>query len=194
MTINKKAAGQTTDRSPSHHHKAEATAGPGYQEDYSGRLLLSLHALRDIFSLPGNTREMESLLEGLLTPQEAEEMVKRWQLLQRLLTDEPQRQIAQVSAGVQGAAPAQYSGWLFLYGESLAALPTADAREIRALVGAGPREDLQAIRQRYEREVSPRVSGAGWRVYDGYLKANRIDAGTASYAEVVQLILGTGLR
>jgi hypothetical protein len=31
-------------------------------------------------------------------------------------------------------------------------------------------------------------------VYDRYLKANRVGAGTASYAEVVQLVLGTGLR
>ena len=110
------------------------------------------------------------------------------------IADEGEANFVGWLACVRGEKPQRYSGWLFLYGESLAALPTADAREIRALVGAGPREDLQAIRQRYEREVSPRVSGAGWRAYDGYLKANRIDAGTASYAEVVQLILGTGLR
>ena len=59
---------------------------------------------------------------------------------------------------------------------------------------AGPRRDLEAIRQRYTREVSPGIAQAGWEAYDHYLKANRIEAGTASYAEVVQLILGTGLR
>jgi hypothetical protein len=37
------------------------------------------------------------------------------------------------------------------------------------------------------------VSAAGWRVYDRYLKANRIEAGTASYAQVVRLALGTQL-
>ena len=63
-------------------------------EDYTGRWLASLHVLQDIFSLPKNSRELQSLLEGLLTPQETEELVKRWQLLQRLLADEPQRQIA----------------------------------------------------------------------------------------------------
>ena len=44
---------------------------------------------------------------------------------------------------------------------------------------------------RYAREVSPRVSTAGWRVYDSYLKANRVAAGTASYDEVIRLVLGT---
>jgi hypothetical protein len=30
-------------------------------------------------------------------------------------------------------------------------------------------------------------------VYDRYLKANRIEAGAASYAQVVRLVLGTAL-
>ena len=34
---------------------------------------------------------------------------------------------------------------------------------------------------------------AGWRVYDSYLKANRVEAGAASYAEVVRLVLGARL-
>ena len=32
---------------------------------------------------------------------------------------------------------------------------------------------------------------AGWRVYNQYLKANRVESGTRSYTEVVRLILGT---
>ncbi len=54
--------------------------------------------------------------------------------------------------------------------------------------------DLRAMRERDARERSPRISLAGWRVYDSYLKANRVDAGNASYGEVVQLVLGTGMR
>ena len=34
---------------------------------------------------------------------------------------------------------------------------------------------------------------AGWRVYDRYLKANRVEDGAASYARVVRLALGTEL-
>jgi hypothetical protein len=59
-----------------------------------------------------------------------------------------------------------------------------------ARLGPGPREDLQAIRDRFARNVSPRVSAVGWKVYDSYLKANRVESGAASYAEVVRLILG----
>jgi hypothetical protein len=46
--------------------------------------------------------------------------------------------------------------------------------------------------QRYTavRDVNPRVASAGWRVYDSYLKANRVEAGTTSYDEVVRLVLG----
>jgi hypothetical protein len=37
------------------------------------------------------------------------------------------------------------------------------------------------------------MSAAGWRVYDSYLKANRVEAGAASYGEVVRLALGARL-
>ena len=60
-------------------------------------------------------------------------------------------------------------------------------------LGPGPRADLLAIRDRYGREVNPRLSAAGWRVYDSYLKANRVAAGAASYDEVIRLVLGTRL-
>lgn len=95
---------------------------------------------------------------------------------------------------VHGTPPQQYSGWLFLYSEVLAGLPRERAQSVSARLSAGPRTDLQALRDRSLREVNPRVSGAGWLVYDQYLKANRVEAGTASYAQVVQLVLGTGLR
>lgn len=95
---------------------------------------------------------------------------------------------------LRGNAAQRYSGWLFLYSEVVSGLPRAAAQEVSTALADGPRADLRAIRARYEREVNPRVSGAGWQVYDSYLKANRVDAGTASYAEVVQLILGTGVR
>ena len=41
--------------------------------------------------------------------------------------------------------------------------------------------------------MNPRLSAAGWRVYDRYLKANRVERGTQSYADVVRLVLGTRL-
>ena len=89
-----------------------------------------------------------------------------------------------------GSVADQYSGWLFLYGELSRAIRDRDRALLSAQLAAGPRADLNAMAERYRRNVSPRVSTAGWRVYDRYLKANRVDAGTASYGQVVRLVLG----
>ena len=88
-----------------------------------------------------------------------------------------------------GNAPA-YSGWLFLYGEIIFTLGAADRGSLPELA-PGPRADRRAIVDRFRRNVNPRLSTAGWIVYDRYLKANRVEAGAASYAEVVRLVLGT---
>jgi Protein of unknown function (DUF3810) len=87
-----------------------------------------------------------------------------------------------------GEAPA-YSGWLFLYGELVGQLDPDDRRTLPPLA-AGPQADRRAIVERYRRNVSPRLATAGWTIYDRYLKANRVEAGAASYAAVVQLVLG----
>jgi len=94
---------------------------------------------------------------------------------------------------LRASPPAQYSGWLFLYRELLRASSSVDRPAIAATLEAGPRADLNAIRDRVARQVSPRLSVAGWRVYDSYLKANRVEAGAASYDEVVRLVLGARL-
>ena len=94
-------------------------------------------------------------------------------------------------ACMRGSDPHQYSGWLFLYSEAAGTLPRSDRAELAKRLDAGPLADLRAISARAARNVSPRVSATGWRVYNQYLKANRVESGTASYAEVVRLILGT---
>ena len=109
-------------------------------------------------------------------------------------TDEGDANFVGWLTSVHGSASTQYSGWLFLYVEAVSGLPTETAQKVASDLGGGPRADLRAMRERHDREVSPRISGAGWQVYDSYLKANRVDAGTASYAEVVQLVLGTDYR
>jgi len=92
---------------------------------------------------------------------------------------------------IHGSPAAQYSAWLFLYREASGALRTDDRRAVADQLAAGPREDLRAIAQRIQQHLSPALAAAGWQVYDRYLKANRVEAGTASYAEVVRLVLGT---
>lgn len=94
---------------------------------------------------------------------------------------------------VHAPEPAQYSGWLFLYSALAASLPRRDRVEVEARLEPGPREDLRQVAARLERDVSPKLSAAGWRVYDRYLKANRVEAGVQSYARVVTLVLGTRL-
>jgi hypothetical protein len=110
------------------------------------------------------------------------------------VTDEGEANFVSWLACLRAGVPHQYSGWLFLYTEVASALPRDAAHEVAATLASGPRADLQAMRERSQREVSPRLSSAGWQVYDQYLRANRIEAGTASYGEVVQLVLGTGIR
>ncbi|MGE3955809.1 MAG: DUF3810 family protein [Vicinamibacterales bacterium] len=137
---------------------------------------------------------LETLVASDILPFERPQVVAHeWAHLAGI-TDEGEANFVSWLTCLRGTTAHQYSGWLFLYREAVAGLPRATALEVSAALGEGPRADLRAIRERHEREVSPRVSGAGWQVYDRYLKANRVDAGTASYAEVVQLVLGTGLR
>ncbi len=94
---------------------------------------------------------------------------------------------------LRGAAPVQYSGWLSLYAEIVSGLSRSARADIAARFEPGPRKDLRALADRLTRNVNPTVSVAGWRVYDQYLKANRVEDGAASYARVVRLALGTEL-
>jgi hypothetical protein len=93
----------------------------------------------------------------------------------------------------RAGAPAQYSGWLFLSEQLMRDLPRPDREYVMKRLAAGPRTDLREIAARLARDVRPQVSAAGWRVYDTYLKANRVEAGAASYDQVVRLVMGTQL-
>lgn len=137
---------------------------------------------------------LETLIASDTLPFERSQVVAHeWAHLAGI-TDEGEANFVGWLTCVGGSVPNRYSGWLFLYSEVMNGLPPAVARPIAATLGEGPRADLRAMRDRQAREVSPRIAGAGWQVYDSYLKANRVEAGTASYAEVVRLVLGTGLR
>jgi hypothetical protein len=93
--------------------------------------------------------------------------------------------------GVRSSDAGRYSAWLFMYGEALSSMPRAERAEIAGQLGPGPREDLRAIEARQRRNVRPVIADAGWQVYDRYLKANRIEAGAASYRHVVRLAVET---
>jgi hypothetical protein len=91
-----------------------------------------------------------------------------------------------VRAGDQG----RYSAWLSLLLHLTNALPRGDVDVLMRRLDRGPRDDLRAIVARVRRSV-PMMRSAARHVYNGYLKANRVVAGVASYDEVVTLVAGT---
>ena len=58
-----------------------------------------------------------------------------------------------------------------------------------AALATGPRQDVNAVIARLRRGELPALQRASWKVYDEYLKANRVEAGVRSYGAVVTLIL-----
>jgi hypothetical protein len=85
----------------------------------------------------------------------------------------------------------RYSGWLSLLSDAVRVVTPAERDRILAALGPGPVSDLRAMGERRRRNVNPTISRTGWRVYDRYLRANRVESGTASYDEALQLALGT---
>ena len=133
---------------------------------------------------------LETLVAGGVLPFERAFVVAHeWSHLAGI-ADEGEANFTAWLSCAAGSPPNAYSGWLFLYGALARAVNGPDRAALSAALGAGPRADLRAIRERYARDVNRRVSDAGWRVYDSYLTANRVEAGTASYGEVVRLVLG----
>lgn len=92
---------------------------------------------------------------------------------------------------MQADAAAQYSGWVYLYWHISGEVSATDRRRLGEALTAGPRRDVEAIVARLRRGQLPLLRNASWRIYDQYLKANRVEAGIRSYDEVVTLILQT---
>ena len=90
--------------------------------------------------------------------------------------------------------PEQYSGWLFVYWQVAAAVGSGDRQELVALMGPGPRGDLEAVADRLRRGQWPTLRRVGWAVYDQYLKANRVEEGVHRYGAVLTLILQTSFE
>jgi hypothetical protein len=89
---------------------------------------------------------------------------------------------------MRGATPAAYSGWLFLYWEVSSEIGTSDRRRLASGLEEGPRADVTAIAERVRRGQVAAVRDAGWRVYDEYLKANRVEEGVRNYGLVLTLL------
>ena len=90
---------------------------------------------------------------------------------------------------VRAGVPAQYSGWLSLYWQIGVEVSADDRKRLWDTVAEGPRRDIQAISDRLQRGQLPFLRDASWRVYDGYLRANRVEEGIRSYGQVINLVL-----
>jgi hypothetical protein len=86
-----------------------------------------------------------------------------------------------------------YSARLYLILEAGGALPAAPRRAAFAHLDPGVRQDLVAIGQRAALQ-KPTVEHAATRVYDTYLRANRVEDGAASYSRALRLILSDPLH
>lgn len=86
-------------------------------------------------------------------------------------------------ACIHGSAADQYSGWIFLFDE-------LSPRGLAHRLQPGPLEDLRTMYALRRAELNPSIQHASSRIYNSYLKANRVEAGIQSYEDVVRLILG----
>jgi hypothetical protein len=96
-------------------------------------------------------------------------------------------------ACMKGDPALAYSASLYLIGEAAGSLPRDRWRAIVGRLDPAVRGDLDAIARRVQRE-QPAVQRTAARVYDTYLKANRVGDGVASYSRALTLILSPTLR
>jgi hypothetical protein len=96
-------------------------------------------------------------------------------------------------ACMHGPAPLAYSASVYLIMEARAALPPDRAQFVTSQLDPGVRSDLEAIAERLKNR-RPEMQMAASRVYDQYLKANRVADGTESYGRAVSIILSPPFR
>lgn len=91
-------------------------------------------------------------------------------------------------ACLEAGGGARYNAWLFALMKAAGAAPRDEARAWMAAAGPAAARDLEAIRRRLQ-SSSPALRRAASTAYDGFLRANRVEGGIASYDEVLKLML-----
>lgn len=91
---------------------------------------------------------------------------------------------------LSGDEASRYSVWVFLFPQLLRHLGPELQTELWQELDPGPTADFRAVYERASQAV-PVVRNNANRVYDRYLRANRIEEGIASYGAVVDLVLGS---
>jgi len=107
--------------------------------------------------------------------------------------DEAQASAVGWLACMHGSPSLAYSASLYLIMEAASALPGEPRQVAMKQLDAGVRADIDAILLRLQKG-QPTVQRTASRVYDEYLRANRVADGTASYGRALSLILSPPLR
>lgn len=89
-----------------------------------------------------------------------------------------------------GDDQSRYSAWMFLLRHLLVHVSPEGRIGLWRALDAGPLEDYRAVSARIG-QANATVSEGARRVYDQFLRANRVESGVASYGLVVDLVLGT---
>jgi hypothetical protein len=96
-------------------------------------------------------------------------------------------------ACMNGPPAFAYSASLYLIMEARVALPADLRASVTARLDPAVRSDIDAIADRLQKE-QPTMQHAASRVYDQYLRANRVEDGNASYGRALTIILMPTLR
>jgi uncharacterized protein DUF3810 len=107
--------------------------------------------------------------------------------------DEAQASAVGWLACMRGTPTLAYSASLYLIMEAASAMPSDARQVVMKQLDAGVKSDIDAILVRLQRG-KPSVQRTASRVYDEYLRANRVADGTASYGRALSLILSPPLR
>jgi hypothetical protein len=107
--------------------------------------------------------------------------------------DEAQASAVGWLACMRGSPQLAYSASLYLIMEAASALPGENRQTVMKQLDPGVRADIDAILLRLQRG-KPVVQRTASRVYDEYLRANRVSDGTASYGRALSLILSAPIR
>jgi hypothetical protein len=105
--------------------------------------------------------------------------------------DESEANLVGFLTCVRASAPAQYSGWLYLYWQVAGESNASSRQVLQQAMADGPRGDVEQIIERLRRGQRPRMRILSWMVYDQYLKANRVESGIRSYGAVLNLLIRT---
>ncbi len=96
-------------------------------------------------------------------------------------------------ACMQGDPTFAYSASVYLILEAGSQLPSSDWHVIAAKLDPGVSADISAVGLRLQKQ-KPVIRAASSRVYNSYLRANRVDDGVRSYSRALSLILTSPMR